>query len=128
MKVLITALGLALMAYSFQKGFASAQKESERDVDSVKTFLNGNKGQAKSFIANTSNYIFLNTEKRNSIVLPNKVFVTKNSLPVRGSIDVEMKANTTAGEIIQDRVQKPSDGYHLLPAEDFLFVSLIMMN
>jgi hypothetical protein len=128
MKVLITALGLALMAYSFQKGFASAQKESERDADSVKTFFSGNQGEAQSFIANTSNYILINTEKRNSIVLPSKVFVTKNNLPVTGSIDVEMKANTTAGKIIQDKVHKQSDGYRLLPAEDFLFVSLIMMN
>ena len=128
MKLLITALSLAVLAYVCQKKFTSAQKVSEKDGGSMHTFFSGNQGQEQSFIANTSNYIFINTEKRNSIVLPNKGFVTKINLTVTGSINVEMKGSTTAGETIPNKVQKQSDGYHSLTAEDFFFVSLIMVN
>jgi hypothetical protein len=128
MKLLITTLGLAVLAYACQKKFTSAQKEGEKDAGSMQSFLSGNQGAVQSFTANTSNYIFINTEKRNSIVLPDNAFIKKNNAPMTGSINVEMKEITTAGEMVLNNGPKQSHGYHLFPAVDFLFVSLIMVN
>ena len=128
MKLLITTLGLAVLAYACQNELTSAQKESEKDAGSMQTFLSGNQGDVQSFTANTSNYIFINTEKRNSIVLPDNAFIKKNNAPMTGSINVEMKEITTAGEMVLNNGQKQSHGYHLFPAVDFLFGSLIMVN
>ena len=128
MKLLITALGLAVLAYACQNEFASAQKLSEKDGGFRKTFFGDNQAQAQSFPANSSKYIFTNTEKQDPIVLPENSFKTKNKTPVTGRLNVEMKEMTTAGEVVSNNAPKQSHGYQFFPAVDFLFVSLIMAN
>jgi hypothetical protein len=126
MKLLITALSLAVLAYACERKLALVQKESERDSGSMQTLaVTRENPKALPQILPTT---FLLMPKRNSIVWPNEVFVTKNNFPLTGSINVEMKRNTKALEMIPNKVPKQSVGYHLLPAEDFLFVSLIMVN
>ena len=127
MKLLIAALGLAVLAYACQKEFSSFRK-SDKDAGSMQTFFSGNRAETQNFTTNTSNYIFINTEKRNSIVLPDNAFVLKNNVPMTGSINVEIKEITPAGEMILNNGPTQSDGYHLFPAVDFLFMSLIMVN
>ena len=128
MKLLITALGLAVLAYACQKEFTSAQSLSEKDAGSRQTLLSGNPGQAQNFTANTSHYNFINTEKRNEIVFPENSFIVKNNAPVTGSIFVELKEMTRAEEVVFNNSRKQSHGYHFFPAVDFLFLSLIMVN
>ena len=78
MKLLISALSLAVLTYACQKEFSSFLK-SEKDGGPIQTFFNSNRAETQSFTANSSNYIFINTEKRNSIVFPDNAFVTKNN-------------------------------------------------
>ena len=128
MKLLIAAFGLAVLAFACQNEFALAQKESEKDAGSRQTIFSSNQGQAKSFTANTSNYISINTEERNSTVLPGNAFTTKHNTAVTSGIKVEMKAIAKAGKMALDKGRKQSHSYHLFPAVDFLFASLIMVN
>ena len=93
MKVLITALVFAVLAYACQTEFASAQKLSEKGVGSVQTFASG-----------------------------------KNNLPVKGSINVKLEGNTTAGKMIPRNATTKEENYDLFPSDDFLFVPLIMVN
>src|SRR5688572_14442030 len=106
MKLLITTLGLGVLAYACQNEFTSAQIESEKDAGSMQTFLSGNQAEVQSCTANTSNYIFINTEKRNSIVLPENAYIKKNNAPMTGRINVEMNEITTAGEMVLNNGQK----------------------
>ena len=128
MKLLITALGLVFLAYACQNKFTSTQKESEKETGSRQIFFSGNEKQTQSFTANTSNYLFINTEKRNPIVWPDNAYKIKNNAPVTGSVNVEMKDIASTGERVLNNGQKQSHGYNLFPAVDFLFGSLIMVN
>ena len=121
MKLLITVLGLAVLACACRNDFTAAQKLSEKDAGFKLTYFSGNHGQADSFTAKTSNYIFINTEKPNPIVLTEKIFIPKNNAPVTGSINVEMKEMTTAKEMVLNNSWKQSHNYQLFPAVDFLF-------
>ena len=128
MKLLITALGLAVLAYAWQNELSPAQKISEKDGGFRQTFSSSNQGEAQSFTANSFKYIFTNTEKRNPIVLPENSFITNNKTPVAGSPNVEMKEMTSAEATVLNDGRKQSNSYQFFPAVDFLFVSLIMVN
>ena len=118
MKLLITALSLAVLTYACQKEFSSFRK-SEKDAGSIQTFFNSNRAETQSFAANSSNYIFINTEKRNSIVFPDNAFITKNNAPVTGSVNIEIKEITTAGEMILNNAPTQSGGLPLISGGEF---------
>ena len=128
MKLLITVIGLAVLACACGNDFTAAQKLSKKEESFQQTFFSGNQGQADSFSANTSNYIFINAEKPNPIVLTEKVFIPKNNTPVTGSINVEKKEMTTTEEMVLNKRGKQSHNHQLFSAVDFLFGSLILVN
>jgi hypothetical protein len=128
MKLLVTALGLAVLAYACQNEFAFAQKLSEEDSGFRQTAFSGKQEKAKNFTANTFNSTFINTEKRNSIVLPDNSFILKANAPLEESLNLEMKEITKAKEMVLNNGRKQSTADNLFPGEDFLFVSLIMVN
>ena len=128
MKLLSTALCLAVLAYACQNDFTATQKVGGKDAGPGQSLLSGNEGQAHNFTANTFDHVFFNTEKLNLIVLTKKIFIPKDNAPVTGSINVEMKEMTTAKEIVLNNSRKQSHNHRLFPAVDFLFGSLIMVN
>lgn len=128
MKLLIASFCLSVLTYACQNHFTAAQKTSEKDAGKGQTLIRGNEEQAHSFTANTSNQIFINTEKPNPIVLTKKTLRPKNYAPAKGSSNVEMKEMTTTKEIVLNNSRKQSHNYALFPAADFLFGSLIIVN
>lgn len=125
MKLLITALGFAVLAYACQNDFISAQQVIERDT-TLK--LSGSKEeQAGSFIANNSYYFFTNTGKQNAVDVKEYHLRKRNSTTVK-TRPVQVNESTAAKEVVVNKNEKRSGAADVFPAEDFLFLSLIMVN
>ena len=126
MKLLITALGFAVLAYACQNDFISAQQVIERDT-SLK--LSGSKEeQAGSFTANDSYYFFTNTGKQNAVDVKEYHLRKRNSTTVKTRPNVQVNESTAAKEVVVNKNEKRSGVADVFPAEDFLFLSLIMVN